>query len=280
MVAVALTPLQYALSVVSGIVVGFSLGLIGGGGSILAVPLLLYFVGLDTVPNAAHIAIGTTALAVGVNAYINSYMHLRKKNVSPKVGGLFAGVGVVGTLLGAYLGHITPGNRLLLYFAIAMIVLGLYVGFFRSSVKAGTHEEVSRVVEAYAKCPRLTSKVVMAVAGAGFVVGLVSGYFGIGGGFLIVPALMFSSGLCIARAIGTSLISVGTFGVAGGLEYAFYGDTLFLIAVLYVLGGIGGGYLGTSLAVKAPKNTLQKAYGIIIVLVGIYMIFKVLNLHI
>jgi len=275
---IGITPLQYGLSVVSGVIVGFSLGLIGGGGSILAVPLLLYLVGLSSIPNAAHVALGTTALAVGINAYINSYMHLRKRNVAPKVGTLFAGVGLIGALLGTYLGHITPGESLLLYFAIAMIVLGIYIGFFRHSASAGSREEVDRVLEAVSRCPRLTKRVAIIVAASGFLVGLISGYFGIGGGFLIVPALMFSSGLCIARAIGTSLLSVGTFGVASGLEYAVYGDTLFIISALYVVGGVLGGYAGTGLAVKAPKKTLQRAYGIIIVLVGIYMIFKVLHL--
>jgi len=275
---IGITPLQYGLSVVSGVIVGFSLGLIGGGGSILAVPLLLYFVGLSSIPNAAHVALGTTALAVGINAYINSYMHLRKRNVAPKVGTLFAGVGLIGALLGTYLGHITPGGSLLLYFAIAMIVLGVYMGFFRHAASAGSREEVDRVLEAASRCPKLTRRVTTIVAASGFLVGLISGYFGIGGGFLIVPALMFSSGLCIARAIGTSLLSVGTFGVASGLEYAVYGDTLFIISALYVVGGVLGGYAGTGLAVKAPKKTLQRAYGIIIVLVGIYMIFKVLHL--
>ncbi|MFP3231199.1 MAG: sulfite exporter TauE/SafE family protein [Acidilobus sp.] len=275
---IGITPLQYGLSVVSGVIVGFSLGLIGGGGSILAVPLLLYLVGLSSIPNAAHVALGTTALAVGINAYINSYMHLRKKNVAPKVGTVFAGVGLIGALLGTYLGHITPGESLLLYFAIAMIVLGVYIGFFRHAASAGSREEVDRVLEAASRCPKLTRRVTTIVAASGFLVGLISGYFGIGGGFLIVPALMFSSGLCIARAIGTSLLSVGTFGVASGLEYAVYGDTLFIISALYVVGGVLGGYAGTGLAVKAPKKTLQRAYGIIIVLVGIYMIFKVLHL--
>jgi hypothetical protein len=275
---IGITPLQYGLSVVSGVIVGFSLGLIGGGGSILAVPLLLYLVGLSSIPNAAHVALGTTALAVGINAYINSYMHLRKRNVAPKVGTVFAGVGLIGALLGTYLGHITPGESLLFYFAIAMIVLGVYIGFFRHAASAGSREEVDRVLEAVSRCPKLTRRVATIVAASGFLVGLISGYFGIGGGFLIVPALMFSSGLCIARAIGTSLLSVGTFGVASGLEYAVYGDTLFIISALYVVGGVVGGYLGTSLAVKAPKKTLQRAYGIIIVLVGIYMIFKVLHL--
>lgn len=271
---VYLTPLQYALSVVSGVLVGFSLGLIGGGGSILAVPLFLYLVGLDTIPNYQHIAIGTTALAVGLNAYINSYMHLRRHNVSPRVGGIFAGVGVVGTLIGAYLGHITPGTDLLIYFSIAMIVLGIYVAVKRESAKAGTNDEVQRVVDALTKCPRLTLGTILKVAGAGFAVGLISGYFGIGGGFLIVPSLMFSAGLCITRAIGTSLISVGTFGITGGAEYWFYGEVIPLVAVLYVIGGIAGGYAGTSIAVKAPKDTLRVAYGIIIVAVGIYMLYR------
>ncbi|ADN49720.1 sulfite exporter TauE/SafE family protein [Vulcanisaeta distributa] len=272
---IAITPIQYALSIVSGVLVGFSLGLIGGGGSILAVPLFLYFVGLDTIPDAAHIAIGTTALAVGLNAYINSYMHLRKKNVAPKVGGIFAGVGLVGSLIGAYLGHITPGTDLLTYFAIAMIVLGVYMAIRRESTQAGTINEVNHVLDAFNKCPRLTISTILKVAVFGFIVGLVSGYFGIGGGFLIVPSLMFSAGLCITRAIGTSLISVGTFGVASGAEYWFYGDVLILIALLYVAGGIAGGYAGTSIAVKAPKRTLRIAYGIIIVLVGIYMLMRI-----
>lgn len=267
--------LQYALSVVSGVLVGFSLGLIGGGGSILAVPLFLYFVDLSSLPNSAHIAIGTTALAVGVNAYINSYMHLRKKNIAPRVGAIFAATGLVGSLLGAYLGHITPGTSLLTYFAIAMIVLGVYVATRRESARAGTSEEADRLREAVRGCPRLTPSVIAKVSGLGFVVGLLSGYFGIGGGFLIVPSLMFSAGLCITRAIGTSLISVGTFGVAAGAEYWYYGDVLPLIAALYVLGGVAGGYLGTSLAVKAPKSALSKAYGAIIVAVGIYILYRI-----
>jgi uncharacterized membrane protein YfcA len=272
---IEISMIQYVLSVISGVLVGFSLGLIGGGGSILAVPLFLYFVGLGSIPDAAHVAVGTTALAVGLNAYINSYMHVRKKNVAPKVGGLFAGVGLIGSLLGAYLGHITPGKSLLTYFAIAMIVLGVYMAIRRETSQAGTVNEVNHVLEAFRKCPRLTPSVILKVALLGFVVGFVSGYFGIGGGFLIVPSLMFSAGLCITRAIGTSLISVGTFGVASGIEYWFYGDVLVLIAILYVIGGVVGGYIGTSIAIKAPRKTLRIAYGIIIVLVGIYMLLKI-----
>lgn len=272
-----LTLLQMVLSVVSGILVGFSLGLIGGGGSILAVPLLLYLVGLDSVPNAAHIALGTTALAVGLNAYVNSYMHVRKHNVAPRIGGIFAGVGLVGSLIGAYLGHITPGSSLLLYFSAVMIILGAYIAISKRASGAGTHEEGPRLAEARRRCPGLNAGKMLIVAGAGLAVGLLSGYFGIGGGFLIVPALIFSSGICMTLAVGTSLLSVGTFGLATGLEYMFYGDVALAISILYLIGGVIGGYAGTSLAVRIPRDRLRVIYGIIIVIVGIYMMLKIMG---
>ncbi|MGC9010155.1 MAG: sulfite exporter TauE/SafE family protein [Sulfolobales archaeon] len=266
---------QLILSLISGVLVGFSLGLIGGGGSILAVPLLLYFVGLENIPNSAHLAIGTTALAVGVNAYINSYIHLRKKNVAPCVGVIFAGVGLVGSLIGAYLGRLTPGKNLLMYFAIAMITLGIYMMLRKESARAGSIHEVDRVSKAVIECRNISRSTATKVAGLGFIVGLLSGYFGIGGGFLIVPSLMFSAGLCITRAVGTSLISVGTFGVAAGLEYAFAGYLIPSIALMYILGGVVGGYFGTNLAIKTPREKLRVAYGLIIVLVGVYMLYRV-----
>jgi uncharacterized membrane protein YfcA len=274
---VYLTLLQMVLSAVSGILVGFSLGLIGGGGSILAVPLLLYLVGLDSVPNAAHIALGTTALAVGLNAYVNSYMHVRKHNVAPRIGGIFAGVGLVGSLIGAYLGHITPGSSLLLYFSAVMIILGAYIAISKRASGAGTHEEGPRLAEARRRCPGLNAGKMLIVAGAGLAVGLLSGYFGIGGGFLIVPALIFSSGICVTLAVGTSLLSVGTFGLATGLEYMFYGDVALAISILYLIGGVIGGYAGTSLAVRIPRDRLRVIYGIIIVVVGIYMLLKIMG---
>lgn len=246
---------------------GFSLGLIGGGGSILAVPLFLYVVGLSALPDSAHIAIGTTALAVGLNAFINSYMHLRKRNIEPRVGVIFATVGLVGSLLGAYVGHLTPGTSLLTYFATAMIALGIYVAVHKERAQPG--KDGSR------GSTSLTTTVAAKTAAVGFAVGFLSGYFGIGGGFLIVPSLMYAAGLPITRAIGTSLISVGTFGIAAGAVYWYYGKVNPLISALYVLGGVTGGYLGTSLAVKAPKDALRKAYGGVIIAVGMYMLYKI-----
>lgn len=190
--------LQTGLAVLSGIVVGFTLGLIGGGGSILATPLMLYVVGL-----APHAAIGTSALAVSANAFVNFGGHARKGNVRWRSAVIFAIVGVVGALAGSTLGKAFDGKRLLFLFAILMIVVGVLMLRRRSApaAKAAPGEE------------RLTLHMVLMVSAAALVVGALSGFFGIGGGFLIVPGLLFSTGMPMIFAIGSSLLSVGTFGL-------------------------------------------------------------------
>ena len=112
-----ITDLQIILSIISGILVGFSLGLIGGGGSILAIPLLIYFVGYDH----PHLVIGTTALAVGINAYLNLIPHTLKKNVNYRTGVIFTVPGIIGVLAGSELGLLTPGTFLLFFFGFLMI---------------------------------------------------------------------------------------------------------------------------------------------------------------
>jgi uncharacterized membrane protein YfcA len=113
-----LTPLHYVLSEVIGFVVGFTLGLIGGGGSILAIPLLLYFVGLANLGGYSpdyidHLVVGTTALSVGLNAFINAYIHWRRRNVTLRERAVFAGVGAVGDFAGAKVGLGVRGEPLL-----------------------------------------------------------------------------------------------------------------------------------------------------------------------
>jgi hypothetical protein len=131
-----LAPLQYLLSAAAGLVVGFSLGLVGGGGSILAVPLPLYMVGLEKAPDAAHIAVGTTALAVGLNAYINSLIHLKKKNVDLKTGAVFAAAGLAGSAAGAYLGARHPRD------GVAGSIRRIYDS--RGGLHGATHQNASK----------------------------------------------------------------------------------------------------------------------------------------
>lgn len=270
---VDITLFEYILAIISGVAVGFSLGLIGGGGSILAVPLFIYFVGIDY----PHLAIGTTALAVGITAFINFAQHLRKKNANIKLGGVFAIVGIIGVLIGSTIGLLIKGNQLLFFFSMLMIVIGIYM--YISKCRAVPNEDCKEIAKntKYSK-----------VSGYSILVGLASGFFGIGGGFLIVPGLLASSRIKMSMAIGTSLLAVGTFGivtairysiVAPGITYAaqgMIGDVLYIVAIVYVIGGIFGGYLGTELSIHlgGKKNELRKVFSVIIILVGIYVAYE------
>ena len=250
--------IQYILSLISGLLVGFSLGLIGGGGSILAIPLLLYFVGYDH----PHIAIGTTALAVGINAYLNLIPHALHHNVVVRKGIYFTIPGIVGVLIGTELGLLTPGKSLLFFFAILMIgIASLMVYRIRKKPQKGHTQMDSKEKDMN----------LFAILTTGLGVGFASGYFGIGGGFLIVPGLLFATDLPIIQAIGTSLMSVGTFGIVTAIRYGIAGKLNILFSVLFVLGGVGGGWIGTRISSKLPRTTLTYVFAAIIVLVAIYM---------
>ena len=251
-----ITDLQIILSIISGILVGFSLGLIGGGGSILAIPLLIYFVGYDH----PHLVIGTTALAVGINAYLNLIPHTLKKNVNYRTGVIFTVPGIIGVLIGSELGLLTPGTFLLFFFGFLMIAIALYM--------------LKRKCVDISERGRKVSKSYLILILTGITVGFASGYFGIGGGFLIVPGLLFDGGLNIIQAVGTSLMAVGTFGVVTAARYAISGDLNIIISVLFILGGVLGGWIGARYASRVPKRRLTQIFAIIVIVVAIYIIYQ------
>ena len=255
--------LQAGLAVLSGGLVGFMLGLIGGGGSILATPLLLYVVGLGP-----HQAIGTGALAVSVSAFTNFTVHARGRNVYWGVAILFAVVGVIGAAVGSSLGKSFDGKRLLFLFAILMVIVGVLV--LRRGRAGSAGGEVKRV-EQQASIATLAMVSVTALA-----VGALSGFFGIGGGFLIVPGLLFSTGMPMIYAIGSSLLAVGSFGLTTAANYATSGLVDWPVAGVYILGGVAGGVLGTALAVKlAPRRAaLSRIFAALVFVVAGYMLYR------
>ena len=256
----ALEPLVLFLSIISGIVVGFSLGLIGGGGSILAVPLLLYVVGVRDV----HAAIGTSALAVGAIAAINLIGHKRKNHVRFKQGIAFALPGIGGAILGAQLGLLTPSDSLLIFFAGFMAI----VAALMLKKKATRHD----VQTSSGQTTILLSK--RNIPLSGFFVGTLAGYFGIGGGFLIVPTMMFSGGLSIVDAIGTSLVSVSAFGFTTATNYIAAGNVDLSIALIFVFGGIVGGLAGIKMMDKIPQELLSKIFAGVLFLISGYIVLR------
>ena len=244
--------LQDVLSVFSGTLVGFILGLIGGGGSILAVPLLVYVVRIGS----AHMAIGTGALAVAVSALFNLLTHARAGNVKWQCALVFAAAGIFGAAAGAALGQQVDGDLLLGLFGLLMIVVGLLMLRQRS----GGSGDV-----------RLTWKIAPRLAGSGFVVGGLSGFFGIGGGFLIVPGLIVATSMPLLNAIGSSLVSVTAFGSATAASYAVSGYIVWRIAILFILGGVLGGIAGgwASKALASRKRALNYVFSGIVISVGV-----------
>ena len=182
------------LSIGSGGIVGLVLGLVGGGGSILAVPLLVYAVGV----RSPHVAIGTSAVAVAASALGNLFPHWRNGNVKWACAAVFASAGVIGAFGGAAAAKAMDGQRLLALFGLVMIVVGALMLRGRRS-EGDPNVRLTR---------ESAGKLVPALVAIGFTVGLFSGFFGIGGGFLIVPGLMLATGMPLTSAIGTSLFAV------------------------------------------------------------------------
>lgn len=253
-----MTLVTAVLSLLSGGIVGFALGMSGGGGSILAVPLLLYVVG---VPDP-HVAIGTSALAVAVNAFANVIGHWRSGTVKWPCAGVFAGAGAIGAAIGSTFGKLTNGSVLLVLFAFAMIAVGL--AMLRPRMASGD------------PTVRLDARIAGRLAGIGALTGGVSGFFGIGGGFLIVPGIMLGSGMPILNAIGSSLVSVGVFGVTTAANYALAGLVAWKIAGVFILGGIGGGVLGmrTAIALATRKAVLSRIFAGAVLAVAAYMLIR------
>jgi uncharacterized membrane protein YfcA len=250
-----LEPLQYLLGAFSGSLVGFTLGLFGGGGSILAVPLMVYVVGVPV----AHVAIGTSALAVAVNAGMNLVTHARRGNVLWRCALMFTVAGIAGAFVGSALGKAMDGDKLLFLFALLMLVVGALM--FRGRSNPGI---------AGASCNREKAPKVL---GYGALTGAFSGFFGIGGGFLIVPGLVASTGMPILSAIGSSLVAVTAFGLTTAMSYAFSGLVDWPLAAVFVGGGLIGGLLGARLAgvLARQKGLLNTAFAGLVVVVALYM---------
>ncbi len=255
--------LHQLLAVASGSLVGFTLGLVGGGGSIMAVPLLVYVVGVAS----PHVAIGTSAIAVAASAATNLFGHTRAGTVKWRCALVFALAGIVGAAGGAQLGKMVDGSRLLMLFGVLMVVVGLLMLRPR---KSGGNPDVMLTRESM---PRLLPLLL----GVGFSVGALSGFFGIGGGFLIVPGLMGATAMPLINAIGSSLVSVTAFGLTTAASYAWSGLVDWPLAFLFIVGGALGGFIGIKLAhhlASGYKHALTLTFSGIVVAVGLYVIAR------
>lgn len=246
------------MAVFAGGLVGLILGVIGGGGSILAVPLLVYVVGVKS----PHVAIGTSSVAVALSALANLINHARRDNVCWPVAILFAISGVAGAAFGSTLGKHTDGQKLLILFGVLMVVVAASMAMRE---EGGTKRHV-----------RLERDNAPRIIGIGLAVGALSGFFGIGGGFLVVPGLVAAASMTMIVAIGSSLVSVAAFGLTTAANYALSDLIDWRLVALFVgggiMGGLAGGRLATALATQ--KRALSIVFTVVVATVGLYLVVR------
>jgi uncharacterized protein len=244
----------------SGALVGVTLGVIGGGGSVLAVPLLVYLVGVPS----AHVAIGTSAVAVALSAAWGLAAHARLGTVKWPCALVFTAAGVAGALAGASLGKQLGGTELLALFGLVMIGVGIYM----LTVRLRTPGYDVRLT------PESAAHLLPRLLIFGAAVGLLSGFFGIGGGFLIVPGLVLATGMGLQSAIGSSLFAVTAFGLTTATSYAASGLVDWRLALLVLAGGVLGTLLGTRVNVRLAgrKRALASVFAGLVIATGVYVV--------
>jgi uncharacterized membrane protein YfcA len=213
-----------------------------------------------------HAAIGTAAVAVAVNAAASLGLHARGGKIRWPCAIVFSLAGIAGALVGAALGKAIDGQKLLAAFGLLMVLVGAMM--LRPKPAAGHPSPwLSRQTAAHL-LPRL--------AGLGAGVGLLSGVFGIGGGFLIVPGLMLATGMPILNAVGSSLVAVAVFGLTTAGNYAVSGLVDWRLAAMFLAGGVLGGLIGAALAksLAVKRGALNVTFAFVIFAVAAYMLVR------
>lgn len=252
------------LGLAYGLVVGVSLGLTGGGGSIFAVPLLIYGLGIET-----RAAIGLSLAAVGVTAGFGAALRLKAREIDLLPGVIFALGGIVCAPLGVWFGHFIPAAVLLGVFALLMV----FVGWRMWREKAETSDTPGPCVTRGGG--KLGPGCHARLIGAGAAAGVLSGLFGIGGGFIIVPALLYVTGTSIHRAVATSLLAIFLISLSGVGANLLRGQSFPMpVSALFVAGGFAGMLLGGAARSRLSGPALRKVFAAAMWLVGAFMLAK------
>jgi uncharacterized membrane protein YfcA len=233
------------------LLIGITLGTLGGGGSIVTMPILVYVAGIDP-----KTAVGMSLVIVGGASLIGSYLHYRERNFHGKATILFAVSGVVSAYFGAMFTHLVRPSVLMLCFAALMFAVG-------ALMLVGRPDQGGQ-------CQSLTWRCLL----AGALVGGLTGFLGVGGGFLIVPALVFTAGIETKKAIGSSLAVIAlnsAAGLLGQLRYIHINWRLTLLFLLVSLIGMGA---GLAIVRRIPAQKLRFAFACTLIVLGGWIAFR------
>ncbi|MGD8151213.1 sulfite exporter TauE/SafE family protein [Ornithinimicrobium sp. Y1694] len=236
------------------VLVGVSLGLLGGGGSILTVPILAYVAGLD-----AKEAIAASLFVVGVTSAVSVVAHARNGRVRWRTGLIFGAAGMAGAFAGGLLGGYIPGTILMIAFALMMLA---------------TAAAMIRGRRGQAAAPTIRELPVLKVIVEGLIVGLVTGIVGAGGGFLVVPALVLLGGLPMSVAVGTSLLVIAMKSFAGLAGYLTTVQLDWPLVLSVTAVAVAGSFVGARLAGIIPEQTLRKGFGVFVLAMAVLVLVQ------
>ena len=259
-----------ALAVVLAVAVGISLGMLGGGGSILAVPLLIYVAGLET-----KAAIATSLVVVGVTALVGIVPHARAGRVRWRTGLFFGAAGMVGAYAGGRLAAFVSGSVLLVLFGLMMLATAVAMirGCRRCARVASVDDgDVDVDGDVDGDGDVVVDLPIRHVVVEGIVVGLVTGLVGAGGGFLVVPALVLLGRMPMPTAVGTSLVVISMKSFAGLAGYLATVEIDWSLAAAFTAAAVLGSVLGGRWAGRIPQETLRKAFGWFVVAAGTFVL--------
>src|SRR5688500_16855154 len=243
------------------LLVGFVLGLLGGGGSVLTVPILVYALGLSVKP-----AIATSLCVVGLVAFIGFLTHARQGNVAKRVALIFGPFAIIAAYGGALLARHIPAETQLVLFAV--VGLAGSVMMFRGTLRPAVAGDAADY--SFEASPRTV--LLLALQGSG--VGLLTGLIGVGGGFLIVPALVIVAKLPMRIAVGTSLLVITMNALSG---FAGYAGTVLIdwsLVAWFTAFAAGGSIAGTVASTRVPQRRLRQAFGLLLIGVSLYVLYR------
>jgi len=251
------------VAVVAGALIGLSLGALGGGGSILTVPVLHYVLGV-----AAHDATTSSLFIVGISALVGAVTHARSGHVRWGVGLAFGAAGIAASFAGTALNRLVNPDVLLLGFAgLVLVAAAAMLARARtpSPVPAGAPARPDGASPGRSPAVRVAR-----VVGAGLAVGLLTGFFGVGGGFVLVPALTLALGLAMPEAVGTSLLVIALNSAAALLARVGTGPFEWAVIVPFTLAAVAGSLAGKKVADRLRAETLTRAFAVLLIAVAVW----------
>lgn len=238
--------------------VGLTLGLLGGGGSILTVPIFVYVLGF-----APKEAIAMSLAVVGAVSAFGAAGHWRAGNVNPRVALVFGGVAMVGAFLGARLAVFVSGAAQLTLFAVVMLLAAF--SMFRGPGKAAGAD---------GDAPTAKAMPLRLIVAEGLAVGVLTGLVGVGGGFLIVPALVLLGRVPMKQAVGTSLVVIAMNSAAGFSGYLGQVEVAWRLMGFFTATAIGGILVGTYLVRFVPQAALKRGFAVFLVAMGSFILYQ------